>query len=454
MFVRVEGDASTELPPDFAGERRTTPGMGVVSLDGNPPPSVASPVSRPIVVPPGAPVDAQIDFSLEPAEEEPTFGLSPMEHRPALTPPPPDMPVASPPTGRITRRGLAPVYEGRSRSPSNPSPNISVLERSTLEGLPSTPPLNAVGITSFPSPLPPAPQRAPSSEVAALIERAIEKGEGSREAVEALLQRGGAALPEIGARFPGPIEVDRHRVRDLLPAASQCGPLLALLAAMQEQALPLLADQVDAPEVEPRFWATHLLAEIRSAAAARLILPRLFDEDTAVRRIAHRSAAALAASGEPRETGEAGAPVLQGLEDLGRDPGQPAARRLLAIEAMGEIRAGAPVPTLIALLDDAADEIADAARRALLLITRQDFGREAPRWQEWWSANAGRHRVEWLIDALMHEQPSLRRAAGDELKLVTKEYLGYYDDLPKEGRERAQGLYRAWWEREGRLKRG
>jgi len=48
------------------------------------------------------------------------------------------------------------------------------------------------------------------------------------------------------------------------------------------------------------------------------------------------------------------------------------------------------------------------------------------------------------------EQPSLRRAAGDELKLLTKEYFGYYDDLPKRDRERAQGLYRAWWDREGR----
>jgi hypothetical protein len=50
----------------------------------------------------------------------------------------------------------------------------------------------------------------------------------------------------------------------------------------------------------------------------------------------------------------------------------------------------------------------------------------------------------------MHDQPPVRRASGDELKLVTKEYFGYYDDLPKRERERAQALYRSWWEREGR----
>ena len=64
--------------------------------------------------------------------------------------------------------------------------------------------------------------------------------------------------------------------------------------------------------------------------------------------------------------------------------------------------------------------------------------------------NTGRQRIEWLLDARMHEQPSLRRAAGDEFKLFTKEYFGYYDDLPKKERARAQALYRAWWDRQGR----
>ena len=88
------------------------------------------------------------------------------------------------------------------------------------------------------------------------------------------------------------------------------------------------------------------------------------------------------------------------------------------------------------------------------MITRQDYGLDLRRWQEWYARNGARHRIEWLIDALMHEQPSLRRAAGDELKLLTKEYFGYYDDLPKRERERAQALYRAWWEREGRARFG
>ena len=52
----------------------------------------------------------------------------------------------------------------------------------------------------------------------------------------------------------------------------------------------------------------------------------------------------------------------------------------------------------------------------------------------------------------MHEVPAVRRAAGDKLKAITKEYFGYYDDLPRKEREQAQQRYRDWWRTEGRLR--
>ena len=73
----------------------------------------------------------------------------------------------------------------------------------------------------------------------------------------------------------------------------------------------------------------------------------------------------------------------QGLDNITRNADQPAPHRVLAIETMGEICTGAMVPPLIAVLSDPSDDIGDAARRALRLITRQDFGRDAKRWQEW-----------------------------------------------------------------------
>jgi HEAT repeat protein len=277
-----------------------------------------------------------------------------------------------------------------------------------------------------------------------LIQRAVDGGHRGQEAFDELVRNGETVIQAVMARFPGPLRVDRHRARGELPAASQCGPILELLVAIRRPALPFVSVRTSAQDPEVRFWATHVLGELRYAEAATVLVPRLFDDDAQVRRIARRSAAALVTAGG------AGAPILRGLEDITRNQDQPRPHRVLAIETMGEIRSGSLVPPLLAALEDSSEEVSDAARRALLLITRQDFGRDGPRWHEWWAVNGARHRMEWLIDALMHELPSVRRAAGDELKLLTKEYFGYYDDLPKRERERAQGLYRAWWDREGR----
>jgi hypothetical protein len=71
---------------------------------------------------------------------------------------------------------------------------------------------------------------------------------------------------------------------------------------------------------------------------------------------------------------------------------------------------------------------------------------------KWWEQNALRHRVEWLIDALTHEVSEIRRAAGEELKSVTREYFGYNADLPPRDRERAQQRYRDWWVTEGKTR--
>ncbi|MFO0758468.1 MAG: HEAT repeat domain-containing protein [Byssovorax sp.] len=387
------------------------------------------------------------------------------------------------------KRAQAPVYLGRSKTPA---------VRSGLEPLPHTPPPNAKAWTTFPSPPPPPPHAPPGrgrsdrpipreeddapfggspaassvtggallaaavepgrpspvphaagdlgTEHGALLQRLIEGGPGSQEAFKELVRNGEHLLPALMSRFPGPLRIDRHRTRGELPAASQCGAILELIVAIRRPALPFVTVRLSSHDPEVRFWATHVLGELRYPEAANVLVPRIFDDDPAVRRVARRSAASLV------NAGAAGAPILQGLDNITRSADQPRSQRLIAIEAMGEIRAPAMVPALIAVLNDPSDEVADAARRALLLITRQDFGKDARRFKEWWTKNAGRHRIEWLIDALMHEQPSIRRAAGDELKLITKEYFGYYDDLPKRERERAQALYRAWWEREGQAR--
>ncbi|WP_438020126.1 hypothetical protein WMF18_14125 [Sorangium sp. So ce315] len=294
------------------------------------------------------------------------------------------------------------------------------------------------------------------AEYGSLLQHVLAGGEAGARAFAELVRNGETAVSVVAARFPGPLRVDRQRFREQLagpdgaavvaaaPPASQCGPLLDLIVAIRRPALPFMTVRSASPDPEVRFWATHVLGELPYPEAANALLPRLFDDNLAVRRIAVRSAALLVA------TPPAGGPILQGLDHIARDREESPARRLSAIETMAEVRAGSAVPALISALTDPHEAIVEAAARALVVVTRDDHGRDARRWASWWSRNGERHRIEWIIDALTHEKPAIRRAAIDELKGITKEYFGYYEDLPRQEREAAQARYRAWWISEGR----
>jgi hypothetical protein len=315
-----------------------------------------------------------------------------------------------------------------SAPPWNPAATPSVSEAA------ASPPANDVGASAW-----------ARVNLDVLLARAV-RGPESADARAELNRRADRNLAPLLALFPGPLDQDRHRSAERLPAASQCGPLLDAFAHAGARGAATVAVLARHEDVDVRFWAAHLLGEIASPEAADGLLPFLVDPDAAVRRIALRSAGLLLAAGLP------GRPLEAALGYLARDAQTPMRERSAAIDAMGQLRVPFFVPVLIGLLGAVPDEVGETARRSLLMLTRQDFARDAPRWSEWWSRNDARHRIEWLVDALMHDTQSLRRAAGDELKNLTKEYFGYYDDLPRRERERAQDRYREWWEREGRAR--
>jgi HEAT repeat protein len=305
-----------------------------------------------------------------------------------------------------------------------------------------------------------APHRPPSSRVdsksalpsvivdvdetaIALVDRVMTNG--SDEAAEAeLIRQGSRAMPAIMSRFPGPTVVDRARVEDGSLRVAECGPVLRLIAGQRRVSLPFVLPIVGDGDARRRYWATFLLTELPYAEAVDALVPRLFDPDSSVRKVA-RLAARSVADVAPEA-------LMDRLVRFYRDPTLSHERRIEMIETLGELRERLAVPLLIDALNDELEEVAAAARRALMIVTRQDLGRDARKWQAWWAQNATRHRVEWLMDALMHEVPAIRRAAGDELKAITKEYFGYYDDLPRKEREKAQQRYRDWWGAEGRLR--
>ena len=286
-----------------------------------------------------------------------------------------------------------------------------------------------------------------ASEYVGLVDRVLAGGAGGAadDAETELLRAGGYAMPAIMERFPGPVTIERHLLTDgPMPRVAECGPVLRLVASQRRTALPFVLSHVEDPEVEKRFWATYLLTELVYPDTLDPILARVFDEEPRVRRAA-RAAARAFAEAHP-------AIIVERLELVAMDGAENRDRRALAIDALGETREAQAVPALIRLLGDPDGEVASAVRGALTAITRQDYGPTAAKWQTWWDANHDRHRLEWLIDALMHDQAALRAAAGEELKTITKEYFGYYDDLPKRERERAQSRYREWWNSVGRVR--
>jgi hypothetical protein len=276
-------------------------------------------------------------------------------------------------------------------------------------------------------------------EFAVLVDRLIENGVDDAAEAE-LLRQGHHAMPSIMARFPGPIMVDRGRYGDAGPRVSDCGPILRLVAGQRKVALPFVVVELASPDPEKRYWATFLVTELPYAEATAGLVARLFDDEARTRRAARLAMMAIAKSA-PQVVVDEISKIAVAPED---------SRREAAIAVLGELREPLAVPVLVLVLGERDEKYAEPTRRALVLITRQDFGTDARQWSSWWTANSPRHRIEWLIDALSHDVSDLRRGAGEELKALTKEYFGFSDDLPPRERERAQQRYRDWWVTEGR----
>lgn len=280
------------------------------------------------------------------------------------------------------------------------------------------------------------------AECRALLCRLLEGDEG---AGDRLIEIGDPAVSVLVGEFPGPIHADRaRRFAEQGARASECGPVLRTIVRIGAVAVPFLVVRTADRDPAVRRWATWLLGELPSADSARAAVRRFGDADGDVRR------AALAAGRMMQSDAEARTALRDGLATLAAEPAQPPEVRHASIEALADLRDPRAVPRLIPLLGTDSSAVVRSVHWALVTLTRQDFGREGKVWTAWWQQNSTRHRIEWLIDALTHESLEVRRAAGEELKTLSKEYFGYYEDLPPKERDRAQRAYREWWEVSGK----
>jgi hypothetical protein len=384
------------------------------------------------------------------------------------------------PVGRVTRRPPGRVTRAPPASKAPPAEEVRVVSDAdaaqalfTELGWVTKDPFPASSEAVTLPPHRPATSMAPAvaevlpsvivevdGEIRTLVERAVAVGapppgeatdlvdpdtvEDADLAAADLLRLGTAAMPAIMAQFPGPVAIPAARIATMNnpPRASDCGPLLRVVVRLRRTALPSLVAALGNADPNVRAWAACALCEMPQVEAVGAIVAHLGDADPAV-----SGCAVLALKAAARALPEA---VREALAELALAP--TAADRQTAVRALGLVRDALSVPWIIAALGDDDDAVIAAAHAALGEITRQDFGTDARHWMKWWDANATRHRVEWLIDALTHDLGEMRRAAGDELRTVTREYFGYMSDLPQRDRERAQQRYRDWWLVEGKAR--
>ncbi len=355
---------------------------------------------------------------------------------PALPPPP----VSQPPMmeGVLPPQARVPALGGLGFRSDD------IHERMTVERVPPAAASSSrvLGAHTPPPAKPGMAERLPSiivnldDDFAALVERVVQPA-GDEQAEAELLRQGHAAMPAIMRNFPGPVPVEDPLEATQVPKASECGPLLRLIAGQRKAALPFVLSVIENGRDELVTWALLLLTDLPYVEAIGPAVSKLFAQDKRVAKAARLTCIALARLW-PQDAVDAVSAYL--FDEGARD---------LAIVMLGELGQGAAVPVLVQLLDG---DGAVLARRSLMDITRHDLGSDVAGWGKWWETNCKRHRVEWLIDALSGADSVLRRLAANELVATTGQRFGYDAGLSERERVRAQERFRAWWATEGRGK--
>ncbi|MCE9572147.1 MAG: hypothetical protein K8W52_03215 [Deltaproteobacteria bacterium] len=277
----------------------------------------------------------------------------------------------------------------------------------------------------------------PIAEVFASLESADEAV--VETAINEAVARAAEVLPLIARRFPGKLRVDRYQVSGRALRAAQYGALLDLCVRLGSPVADVLVEKMGDPQRDNRFYATVCAAELRPRNAIYALVERLFDADYGV-----RACASEALAGYPLR--DLDLAMVRCRHALHSDDAERVLAASTAIADLGDVHA---IPDLI---DTAGRDgkRAEHARRALMSLTKQDFGTSERKWRRWWDEHREQHRIEWLIEALGHKEAPLRQSAAEDLRKLTGEYFGFHHDLPKRDRDTAQGRWRQWWNEVGR----
>lgn len=297
---------------------------------------------------------------------------------------------------------------------------------------------------------PPVPSEEPlpsvivdvGADVELLIADLRDAGPEDEMVILPMLAVGKAALPALAREFPGRLWFDRNEPHAGIPAGRDVSAIARTFVAFGQRSVPYLIPLLEDEDPDTRYYATLLASEFVHSDLVQPVGRRLFDTDAGVRTNAYRALSVLYACEL------AFMQLIERLRASARDERdlQP---QVTSIEALGRLRDADSFEFLASLLESPQSEVVRAAHASLVRLSCQDFGTNKKRWTSWFRKNGGRHRVEWLIDGLMHSDERLRRRASDELKHLTDEDFGYDPGLPKRQREAARRKYRQWWQQVG-----
>lgn len=366
--------------------------------------------------------------------------------------PRPRTPAASPASSVYMMSGVTsdhvesspPTEEDRRRASGGAPPTEEVLTVTEV---------TALGRGSEPevrSSLPPDSSAKVIVDMGAPVEEAVldlmRCGPGDElPAVARVVRVGDAALPVLGREFPGPLWFDRHEPHRKLPRGRDISAIARALVALSDRAVSYLPAIIDDPaDTERRFYGTLLASEMPHPELVPALGRRLLDEDAGVRDLSTDVLRLHLGFEEAMTT------LLEGVRAIAKVPRADAERRVRAVDALGRLHDARSLRTLVDLLGSDVRPLRTAARWALVSLTRRDLGKSQGAWKTWAEKNGTRHRIEWLIDALMSDDEKLREAASNDLKRLTQQYHGYHPKLGKHEREVAQRRYQAWWDEEGR----
>jgi hypothetical protein len=265
----------------------------------------------------------------------------------------------------------------------------------------------------------------------------VERGDDkARDSADKLVSLGARGAEMAVARLPGPIRIDRGSYRGLTPPLADHGPICGLVARFGNLAVPALERRVNEGSADVRYYVTLALGELAREASVPQLAARVFDRDPSVRKVAVDMLIRMPAS-------DARTALVESLR--GDLPGPDRERQRISADALGALGDAHSVPRLIELVKHEDTAVQSAARKALLSITKQDYGTSRWRWRGWWDRHKNEAREEWLFEGLGHSEDDVRASAAEELKRMYSEHFGYHWDAPKREREEARKRWHEWY---------